>query len=455
MRSPLKWFLLSLAFGFPLASGWSGGGEVLPTLAQSPAEQVRQQSLPAPSEADRLLQQDREHGQSSQLRESLQFWEEALTFHQEVSDRAPEAQAFTNIGSVNRFNGYKFAVLTPKVVPKESKQSKHKELSHESIPAIFFDNKYEIKAEIPLLTFTLRKQLLDNRNLRKDAERLFRRGVKHFDGNEYSEALQVWEQSLQVYSNIGDVISQGRVLLKIAATYEILARYPDALLNYQSALAMFEQGESIKDKAAALSGLGLIYLRLGEYAVALTHYEQSLELRRDIRDLPGEAITLSGMGVAYSRSGSYERALECHRRALDIRRETLDVAGQATSLYHIGFIHQKQGNYADAIDDHQQALSLYRAVNHRVGIERSLSSIADSYIALDQFSEALLILQEALSISREIGDCASEASALNSIGGVFEAQEQPELAIIFYKEAINIYEQIRNFSITAGKAVDV
>ncbi|MEM9217647.1 MAG: tetratricopeptide repeat protein [Cyanobacteria bacterium P01_F01_bin.150] len=261
--------------------------------------------------------------------------------------------------------------------------------------------------------------------------------------SDYPKALDYYQQALGIRREIGDRVGEGRTLNNIGGTYDNLGDYPKALDYYQQALGIRREIGDRAGEGDTLNNIGGTYDNLGDYPEALDYYQQALGISREIGDRVGEGRTLNNIGLIYDNLGDYPEALDYYQQALGISREIGDRATEGRTLNNIGLIYDNLGDYPEALNYYQQALGISREIGDRATEGRTLNNIGLIYDNLGDYPEALDYYQQALGISREIGDRAGEGGTLNNIGRLLDQTNQPELAIIFLKQSVSTYEKIR------------
>ncbi len=238
---------------------------------------------------------------------------------------------------------------------------------------------------------------------KSEADRLFNQAREHLYESRYEEALQSWEQALQIYQALGDLKGQANTLLGVAAVCDRLGKSQQAISYYQKALKIQREVSDRAGEAASINNLGLVHVMLGNYQQAIDRYQQALKLQHEIGHHRGEANALMNLGFAYLRLNDPQNSMAYVQQALTIFQEIGDRMGEAGSLSYLG-------NVFDRMGDHQQAISYY---------------------------------QQALAIDTEFDDREGKALNLGSIGIALQKLEEPELAIIFLKQSVKLYETIR------------
>lgn len=275
-----------------------------------------------------------------------------------------------------------------------------------------------------------------------EAENLFKRGIEQFRHSQLREALESYQQVLELRQAIGDKAGEGETVYRIGVTYRYLGRYPQAMEAVERALTIARSLDNNALTARTLNEIGFIYYRLSQYPKALEFYQQALAITRKISDRTVEAYILDNLGVVYHRQGEYDRALKFHQQALTLSREVGDRAAEGLILSNIGVVYDSFGDYSKAQMFARQGLAITRDVGDRFIESRILNNIGVTYGNLGQYDRALEFYQQALAIRREIGDKAGEGFTLNNIGTVYNSLGQYSQALKFYQQALAIRKEI-------------
>jgi CHAT domain-containing protein/uncharacterized protein HemY len=275
-----------------------------------------------------------------------------------------------------------------------------------------------------------------------EADRLLEQGNQQSNHSQYQEALQSWQQALDIYQEIGDPNGEATSLNNLGNAYSSLGQYLKAIEYYEQSLAIFQAIDNPKGKAYSLMGLGNAYNRLGQYPKAIEFYEQSLAIARKIDDRNGEAYSLNNLGEAYSRLGQYLKAIKYYEQSLAIARKIDDRNGEASSLNNLGAAYSSQGQYPKAIEHYEQSLAIARKIGDRNGEASSLNNLGNAYNSLGQYPKAIEYYEQSLAIQKEISDRNGEASSLNNLGNAYNSLGQYPKAIEYYEQSLAIAQDI-------------
>lgn len=131
-------------------------------------------------------------------------------------------------------------------------------------------------------------------------------------------AINLYQDSLQLKNQIGDVRGKAATLHCIAVLYANQGQIETAINLYQQSLRLNDQVGDAWGKAANLHQIAVIFARRGQIEAALNLYQQSLQLSNEIGNMLVEATTLSMMSQLFVTQGEFETAIANLRGSIDI-----------------------------------------------------------------------------------------------------------------------------------------
>lgn len=253
-------------------------------------------------------------------------------------------------------------------------------------------------------------------------------GVVYFKLSNYSQAIDVCQEALQIARRFSDLVSEGIVLSNLGNVYVALGQYHRAINFHRQALKIAEEVGDQLGEGTALGSLGNSYYSIGQYQQAIDCYQRYLAIARTVSNCRDEGNALGSLGNVYAALGEFDRAINLQHLALDIFRQIGDRQGESATLGNLGNSHQSLGKYSQALSFYQQQLAIARGIGDRQYEAAGLLNIGNTNISLEQGSEALENIQPALRIFHEIGDRPNEAEAYLTLAKLYQAQGQLEQA---------------------------
>lgn len=160
--------------------------------------------------------------------------------------------------------------------------------------------------------------------------------------NNYFAALALCEEALEDLSDTSNDF-RGRVLVRMGDLYADLADYPNALNYYQQALDVFEEAGDFETSAVTQHLIGVLYGNSGDYNSAFDYLNRALHLFREIGASLMEVSTVRNIGAICLARGDLDNALEYELRALTVYDALEDNMNAAAAMITIGDIQERKG----------------------------------------------------------------------------------------------------------------
>ncbi len=251
-------------------------------------------------------------------------------------------------------------------------------------------------------------------------------GLGNYLSGKYPEALQFWQQSLEVFEEIKDQTGIANMLNNIAAIY--VERGDDEKgLGYS--LRSLKISEELGDKLRILSALNTVgsiyYNKIATRDKALDYLLRALPLCEAIGDNEALGTISENIGEIYLEKNDYSKALNYFNQSIKALGKN---ANSAYAYNGIGKVYLKQGNFNKALVFHNKALSISEELNSKTNMVRSLQSIADLYMEQQKFATALPYYKQASVIADEI-------KANPSLKDIYRGMSDAYAKIADYKNA--------------------
>jgi DNA-binding SARP family transcriptional activator/tetratricopeptide (TPR) repeat protein len=178
----------------------------------------------------------------------------------------------------------------------------------------------------------------------------------------YHEATGHLRRALDLFRQTGDRAGQAHALANLGTVDLEQGHFQQAAGHLRRALDLFHQTSNRAGQAHVLGYLGLLDLRQGRTQQATSRLQQSLALFRETGEVPGEAEALNGLGEAAFASGQVSHARAQHRAALALAGSIGDKYEQARAHNGLARSHHAAGDPGQARHHWRQALTLYTAL---------------------------------------------------------------------------------------------
>ncbi|WP_413160358.1 tetratricopeptide repeat protein [Capilliphycus salinus ALCB114379] len=315
-----------------------------------------------------------------------------------------------------------------------------------------------------LALYQKNNESLDKEDLtwRQGEARLLSVGAYYWWSNNQQKTLEFYNQSLNIYQEIGDKQGEALTLTRIGDYYGSLENREKQLEFYTQALGIYQEIGDGVGEANILDRLGLMYFRLGEVEKALEFYNQELETLQNVSEFYAELgdeqqtlifdyrqpVVLFNLANIYSQLKDEAQEREVYHQARKIYQKWQDDEGEASFLIKIAERYGKQENSEKMLEYFNHALMVYRETGN---LEAEANLLVDKisfiyFAGLGDSEKGLNSLNEALKIYQKIGNLEETANTLNQLGYFYRELENKEKAVEFYSKAAVAFQEMNNFS---------
>lgn len=256
------------------------------------------------------------------------------------------------------------------------------------------------------------------------------------------QALDCFNQALSISSAMSDGTREAMILNNIAGVYKSQGEDNKALDSYNKALALVQAVPDYSLEATILSNIGILYHLKGDDQEALSSYNRGLAVERASGDRSREGQLLHNIGGIYASRGDAKTALDYYNQAITIIRVTGPRFGEAIILESIGRVYESQGEKQKALDYFIKALPIERAESELSLEAGTLSNTASVYDSLGEKQKALDYYNQALPLQRAVGDRSGEAETLYHIGSVYNVLGETQQAQDYLNKALTIAREV-------------
>ncbi|MEH1905658.1 MAG: tetratricopeptide repeat protein, partial [Nostoc sp.] len=207
----------------------------------------------------------------------------------------------------------------------------------------------------------------------------------------------LYEQSLEISEQIGDVKGKATTLNNMALVIAQQGDIPRASALYEQSLEISEQIGDVKGKATTLNNMALVIAQQGDIPRAIALYEQSLEISEQIGDVKGKAAAFYNMAQVIAQQGDIPRAIALYEQSLEIKEQIGNVQGKAATLGNMAYIAGKTGDKARQLELNLQAVSALTQVRAYSDLVTVLSNLG----VVDE-SNSLVYLAQAIWLTLRI-----------------------------------------------------
>ena len=221
--------------------------------------------------------------------------------------------------------------------------------------------------------------------------------------SDYAMTVELAEESLAIYREVGDQQGIASVLIKLGNAATEAGDYETASGFLEEALMTWQELGDKHGTARALISLGWAALRPGDYELANARLEAALAISRELEDTRSIGFELSGLGEVALRQGDYGRATQLLEESLELRRQLGSKWGIGVSLGTLGWVAIREGDWSRALTRLGESLEVRQEIGDKGGCAWCLERLAEVALAQGKPEKAVRLLSAAAALRISIG----------------------------------------------------
>lgn len=277
-------------------------------------------------------------------------------------------------------------------------------------------------------------------SLRHMAAALNLQAIVNAMGGDHAAAIGLYERSLRLSREAGDVESQATALKNIGGSHFMMGQAYDGLSFMARALEL-KQGAGDRMEANILTSMALACTKMDDYAKAEVHARKALAIAEAIADSTEIQYAITALGDNHLRQGNADAALPYYERGLAIAEAARDQRRIGAALEGLSALHAERGDHARAIELGERALEIARASGERAGMEQCYLNLHDVNKRAGRTARALEMLEQYTVLHDEIRSDENKAALLQQkVAFDYQLKEALLQAEMDRKEAVAAQE---------------
>ena len=153
---------------------------------------------------------------------------------------------------------------------------------------------------------------------------------------QFSRAICMHTQALEMARDNGDVSLQACALGSLGLAFGCMGKYQDAITNHERCLVLAVRMGDSKLEGISQCNLGGLFTIIGDHDKAIRTIEMGISKAKQVDDIPCQGRGYMSLGECFMHLQQYEQAIQKFELALPICVETNDDIGQAASNMQMG-----------------------------------------------------------------------------------------------------------------------
>ena len=262
------------------------------------------------------------------------------------------------------------------------------------------------------------------------AKLLFRTADLHRCLAEYSQALELGTQSVQICRKLGNQTMLAVALHTLGETYYWMNDIKNAQSLLQEAVELCQQINYPEERSLSLILLGKILHWQGDHLAARATLQEGLDIAERLSDRWGIAYGMQGLGSMYRQAGKFEEARASYRRSLEAARQIGDKRLAGDALASLALLTNLQGQYPESDRFASEALTAFQSSGDEERQPFPLRMMGYAAIHAGNFVRARVLIGESLKRNFGHGHFAGQLACLVALAECYLLERKVDKAVI-------------------------
>jgi DNA-binding SARP family transcriptional activator/tetratricopeptide (TPR) repeat protein len=258
----------------------------------------------------------------------------------------------------------------------------------------------------------------------------------------YPAGIRNGEQALELSRATGNRTREARALYYLGLIAIRQGRYPQAAAGLLRASETSRMADDLPFLIVSLTNLGDVEVRQGHYPQARRHLKEAKTIARQLDHPMADADATASLGFADLREGRYQQARRQLRQALAAFHDAGVPRAEAEVLCRLGESDLRLGRPVHAAGRYQQALILCQQAAEPSGEAEARNGLGEAALAQEAPEDARAHHQAALDIARQIGSQEQQARAHEGLGNIDAASSDAPRARAHWQQALALYAEM-------------
>lgn len=269
-------------------------------------------------------------------------------------------------------------------------------------------------------------------------------GVAHYQRGEYREAIQYYEQTIDMATDISDFRKVAQLKCDVALSYNAIGAQDEALNSLFSALQICEEHGLKSTRGHVLNNLGMVYHYQKKRDQALTYYQRSRAVYESLGDSSKLTFILGNMAHIHLAKKEYTLAHEYYTISLALAEKYQNNKAIGNALQSLGNIYLETGDPHDAVPYFLRSKEVLESIGEKTEYLRLMVNLANCYSMLEDQQTAFQYARLGYDLALQQEQLWYIHESAGVLSRLYEERDDHKLALDFYKTSRNALDSLNS-----------
>ncbi|MGA5132690.1 tetratricopeptide repeat protein [Streptomyces olivoreticuli] len=283
-------------------------------------------------------------------------------------------------------------------------------------------------------------QSTDNKLLIANSAKLL--GCLRMDIGDPSDALPLLEECLSLSTELGLKHEVGVALYNIGTVHRSSGRTREAIQHFQQDLEICLESKDLSGAAETMNTLALTYMEMGNFSEAEKYQYEALRIFQTFNNLHKISMVCNDLAINLRQQGKTEEALALHLEDIENSRKCGNISGEALAKANAAVILTQLDRPQEAELLSNEALATFTSLGDHVRLARVHIGRIPMLFEAGQTDLALKEATRAVDVLLQQGELTDAVNAHESLALEFNKKGENSRALSHIEEALRITSSI-------------
>lgn len=262
---------------------------------------------------------------------------------------------------------------------------------------------------------------------------------------EFQKALDLDEQSLELYKNIENEWGLAGVYIDIGNIYKQLSENEQSLHYQKMSDSLYVKLKAEYNRLAPLANIGAVYTVQGDYKKGLEYYEKSLAIMKKAGDYnENVGILQASIGESYFYLNDFTHSEKWLNESLNTFDKVGAIRPRMEALSIVGRLKIEEKKFDEAAKYLNEGIKVSKEKSLKLSYLSSLGLLGQLEVQRKDYTKAKPLLEECMKFSRDMGKYNTLWESLYWLGILYKENKQLPQSKQYLTESVEVIEKIRN-----------
>lgn len=237
--------------------------------------------------------------------------------------------------------------------------------------------------------------------------------------SDYNEAIQQYEECIEIYKEIEDTLGISRGYNNIAMVYKDAGDTEKAIEFLSQAFKVASETGDYELHNITLTNFSNIYTQQGELDKAIEYLYKAIKLQEDHDDSRGLGHTYTTLASLFHSQQDFDQALVYCEKAVEKGLEANDYDVLGSAYNNLGFVYDLMGDDSLALLNYSISLNYREEVNDLKGIAETYSNLGSYFMDLGDTTKGIEYIEESVVLREKIGNQEGLGNSYQKLAGYY------------------------------------